>query len=212
MKKSLKIILIVLGVLILYTIFDLVSIYTKNKPIIVLNSTWFINDMGEEVSKNYSSLFYNVYNCEQYPTPQIKAKWSGYSCPVMKETNFEIKKEAELNELEGVSMTIKDNTLTRIGATIVITDTSEKNNIYGEEYRIDKKENGMWNELDVVVKGNYGFNSIGYYVNENNQLEMNINWQWLYGKLNNGEYRLVKSTSVPLEDTRHYFSVEFIIG
>ena len=38
---------------------------------------------------------------------------------------------------------------------------------------------------------------------------MKINWEWLYGKLVNGKYRVVKDTSEPGEGTRHYLTVEF---
>ena len=89
-------------------------------------------------------------------------------------------------------MVIKDGTLTRNGATIVITDTSGKNYTYGEEYRIDKYSDGKWKEVDVVVDGNYAWNSIGYHVDDNNELELDINWKWLYGSLDKGRYRVVK--------------------
>lgn len=120
-----------------------------------------------------------------------------------------IKDTAELNEVEGVSMTIQKGTLKRTSATIIITDLSGKKNTYGEEYRIDKKENGNWKELDVMVKGEYGWNMIGYLVGTNNKLVMEINWQWLYGKLEDGEYRLVKNLYMSEEKKNYYFSVEF---
>ena len=40
---------------------------------------------------------------------------------------------------------------------------------------------------------------------------MNINWEWLYGELENGEYRLVKDTSEAGEEPTHYITTEFII-
>lgn len=120
-----------------------------------------------------------------------------------------IKDTAELNEVEGVSMTIQKGTLKRTSATIVITDLSGKKNTYGEEYRIDKKENGNWKKLDVIIEGEYGWTSIGYLVGANNKLVMEINWKWLYGKLEDGEYRLVKNIYMSEENKSYYFSVEF---
>lgn len=125
--------------------------------------------------------------------------------------NLNDKCSLKIDDLEGVSMSIKESTLSNTCATIVITDTSNRNNIYGEEYRIDKKENGIWNELDVVVEGNYAWNAIGYSVNKDNKLELDINWEWLYGKLKPGEYRIVKSTSYAGEGTKHYITAEFSI-
>lgn len=67
-----------------------------------------------------------------------------------------INTDSKLNEEEDISMIIKEGTLSRTGATVIITDVSGKDNVYGQEYRIDKKENGKWKELDVIVKGDYG--------------------------------------------------------
>ena len=125
-------------------------------------------------------------------------------------TKITIKEKAELNEVKGVSMTIKKDTLTRKGATIVITDLSGNDNTYGEEYRIDKKENGSWQVLEVVVDGNYAFTSIGYYVNKNKKLQLDMDWEWLYGSLKDGEYRIVKSVTDNGEEK--FFSVEFTIS
>lgn len=105
-------------------------------------------------------------------------------------------------------MTIEEGTLTKTGATIIIKDISNKNNTFGEEYRIDKYENNEWQELDVVEKGNYGWNDIGYHVGKNNKLELTIDWEWLYGKLEPGKYRLVKN-SLDTKNKKHTFSVEF---
>lgn len=130
-------------------------------------------------------------------------------------TKATIKDESELNEAEGVSMTIKKDTLTRTSATIIISDNGKETNIYGENYRIDKKENGEWKELEKV-NPNYKFNSKAYFVDKDGKLEFKCNWENYYGKLEEGEYRLVKSTKPNLDreitdDDRSYFSVEFTI-
>ena len=122
-----------------------------------------------------------------------------------------IMSDAELNEIAGVTMSIKEGTLTTKGATVVITDYSGKSHIYGEEYRIDKLEDETWKPVDVVLEGNYGWNSIGYKVDRNKKLVLEIDWKWLYGSLSNGTYRIVKYA---LEDSsleKKYFSVEFEI-
>lgn len=127
---------------------------------------------------------------------------------------FESGKIESEEMLENVTMVIKDGTLTKTGATIVITDLSGDDNTYGKDFRIDKKENNKWKKLDVVVKGNYGFHMVGYEVNEDNILEMKIDWNWLYGKLDTGEYRLVKSAAVTKDNSylgSKYVYAEFVI-
>ena len=116
----------------------------------------------------------------------------------------------KVDDLEDVNMMIKDGTLTRKGATIIITDKSNRENVYGDSYRIDRLENGVWVELKTIIE-NYAWNSIGYSVDKNNELEMKINWEWLYGSLEDGKYRLVKDTSYAGEGTKHYITVEFNI-
>lgn len=128
--------------------------------------------------------------------------------------NYTVKEPSELNEIEGVLMRIKKDTLTRTSATIVIYDYTNENNIYGNAFRIDKKENGKWISLKTLDGKEWtevNWNLPAYYVDEHDRLEMDIGWKDLYGALPNGEYRIVKDTSKQGE-TKHYdFSVEFII-
>jgi len=97
----------------------------------------------------------------------------------------------KVDDLDGVSMAIKKGSLTRTGATIVITDNSVRENIYGEDYRIDKKVNEQWKELEPIID-NCAFNAIGYMVDDNNKLQLDIDWKWLYGKLEDGNIELLK--------------------
>ena len=116
----------------------------------------------------------------------------------------------KMNDLDGVSMTIKDGTLTRVGATIIITDVSDRNNVYGISYKLFKEDNGVWVELKPLID-NYVWTTKGYFVDESNQLEMDTYWVNRYGKLEDGEYRIVKSTSEAGEYPQHYITAEFAI-
>ena len=51
-------------------------------------------------------------------------------------------------------MTIKENTLTRNGMTVVITDTSSNKNVFSAWFRIDKK-------IDKPVGKVFGFDILG---------------------------------------------------
>lgn len=115
----------------------------------------------------------------------------------------------KIDDLKGVSMIIKDGTLTNKSATVIITDTSDKENIYGEFYKIEKLENDNWVELKANQE--MFFNDIGYVVNDEKKLELDINWEMFYGQLTSGRYRIVKSTSEVGEGIVHYITVEFTI-
>lgn len=122
------------------------------------------------------------------------------------------KPKTYMDQLENVSMKIKEGTLTKTGATVIITDTSNADHTYGLEYRIDKMENNEWIPLKMKPE-KYGWKLIGYHVDENNQLEMEHDWDFLYGELEEGHYRLVKNMSLPEngEMVTHEFSAEFTI-
>lgn len=119
--------------------------------------------------------------------------------------------ETKIDDIKDIKMTIKEGTITNKSATIVITDTTGEDYTYGEYYRIDKLENGVWQNLNIIYEGNYGWISIGYKVGDNHKLEMNLNWESLYGALESGTYRIVKSTSLPGEVPEHYITAEFTI-
>ncbi len=116
----------------------------------------------------------------------------------------------KIDDLENVSMTIKKGTLTNKGATVIITDTSDRNNIYGEGYQLEKEENGVW--VEMKPKHDMTFITIGYSVNENHTLELKVNWEYHYGTLENGKYRILKDTSYAGEGTKHYITAEFTIA
>lgn len=90
---------------------------------------------------------------------------------------------------EDITMEIKEGTLTKTGATIVITDLSGMNNTFSKEFRVDQKRGGKWytlkdkskNEVDVMPGQE-----------ENKKLEQELNWEKNYGTLSDGYYRIVK--------------------
>lgn len=134
----------------------------------------------------------------------IEIEILGYNVYSSVKDYMEEEKRAALNEIDEITMSIKDGTLTSKGATLVIVDTSNNKHLFGSWYRIDKKENDEWRELNTIIR-DYAFTSIGYSVDDNGKLELEVDWEWLYGELSDGEYRLVKKV-----DDR-YFSVEFMI-
>ncbi len=90
-----------------------------------------------------------------------------------------------------ITMTIKEGTLTRQSATIIL----ESKNDYGcgESYSIDKKENGEWKSVNQI--NSYPFNLLGLIPGKDGKIECNLDWSERYGELENGEYRIVKSVN-----------------
>ena len=103
-------------------------------------------------------------------------------------------------DIENVSIRISD--VSSAGATVTIKDANEEPFLYGEWYSVEKEDGGEWTKVEPIID-NYSFTMIGYLTDENGEVEFEINWEWLYGKLPEGSYRLLKS----VDDK--YISVSF---
>lgn len=193
MKKWLKITLGVIGGIILLFIIDLICIFTINRPLFAIKK-----DNGNV----YKGIFYDTYNCLEFSVPQIKAKGTKFSCAKV-DINKNKESSFKTTKIKNVSIDISDISLT--GATITIKDTNQNPYTYGEWYKIEKEIDGKWYEVKTIID-DYGFNDIGYLVDENNQVKFVIDWEWLYGKLPLGSYRILKQVN------NQYISIEFGIA
>lgn len=201
MNKSLKIILtVILGVIGLIVIDTLQAIILKKNPIIS-----FKVELEDRDSYAYKGIFMDTYYCvkeKDIVSVSRHLKFSKFTCPIDNDKTEDLEKY--LTVVNDGSMSIKEETLTNIGFTLIIKNLSDNEITLGEEYRIDKKENGKWRPV-VPIIDNYGFIDIGYILKPNDDFETKINWKWLYGELETGEYRLIKDVN------DKYVSVEFRI-
>lgn len=199
MKKWLKIVIIIICVVLISFILDFISIFTLNKPLFGIRV-----DNGDSVNIIYKGIFYDVYNCIEHSVPFIKSKGTKFNCTI------NVKEVLYLNEVDGVTMTIKKGTLTKTGAIVIITDINEKKYDYGISFRIDVKNHDSWEEVKKI--GDAYFNMIAYSVDKNNKLELKQDWSNIYGRLSKGEYRIVKDVCVNVGCTeKKEFSTQFII-
>ena len=94
-----------------------------------------------------------------------------------------------------VTMTI--SAVTPTGATVTIQDSNPEPAVYGEWFQIQREKGGVWYEVKTKIS-NYGFNEIGWLTDDNGQLTMDVNWEWLYGKLPAGHYRILKQAGTEI--------------
>ena len=91
----------------------------------------------------------------------------------------------------GLTLSVKD--VTESGLTLVCTQsggelTGELQT--GSDYKlIVLKE--AWEDVPTIIE-NYGWDMIAYGVAKDDVTEFEYNWEWLYGKLPAGTYRMVK--------------------
>lgn len=96
----------------------------------------------------------------------------------------------------GLSLSVKDVTPT--GLTLVITQeggspTGELQ--YGSDYTLEVEQDGTWQNVPDIVDGNFAWDGMAYLVTMDGETEQAVDWDWLFGPLSPGHYRLSKDFS-----------------
>jgi outer membrane murein-binding lipoprotein Lpp len=100
-----------------------------------------------------------------------------------------------VNNFEGVSMTVKEGTVSPSGLTVVLESKISGECIYGSFYSLEKEIDGKWCQVPVAIEGAYAFSAIGYSLPSGESRELSVDWKWLYGDMGTGKYRIVKDIS-----------------
>ena len=118
-----------------------------------------------------------------------------------------------VDNFDGVTMNIKENTVSSMGLTLVFKNNSDKQGIYSNDFLLESKIKGDWYQLPTILD-EYGFNDIGYELPPSENKEFSIEWDWLYGSLDPGEYRIIKKI-LDFRDTgdydEYYLTAQFTI-
>jgi hypothetical protein len=119
-----------------------------------------------------------------------------------------------VNNLESVAMAVREETVSPTGLTLTLVNNSDRQCIFGEHYVLEKQVNQSWHQVTVAVEGDYGFVDIGYDLSPGEENKWDVDWKWLYGSLEAGEYRIIKDIldfrATGDYDT-YYLAAEFII-
>ena len=92
---------------------------------------------------------------------------------------------------------IKENTLTNVGLTMIVENLSGKDLEYGNPYSIEKYEDGYWRSASTI--NDLYFTMPSFELKNGESKELNINWEYGYGKLR-WKYRIVKDFSYKEND------------
>ena len=102
--------------------------------------------------------------------------------------------ESEIPRI-GLYLTLKE--ISPAGATLVFqqydADAPTGELTYGDDFTLEIQQGDAWESIPVIVKGDYGFNSIAYTIPAGESTETRMSWEWLYGELPPGEYRIGKT-------------------
>ena len=150
MKKSIKISLIVIGIIVLCFIIDLICIFTINRPLFAIKE-----DNRDSVNLIYRGLFYDTYNCHEFSAPQIKVKGAKYTCAGIEfdEEKVTLSKLRNIRQKvsDGLNNVVTDNVasvgIDEVKRVVIIelidnSDEQQKwfrENIYDSEYIVFKQ-------------------------------------------------------------------------
>lgn len=121
----------------------------------------------------------------------------------------------EVNTVDGIAMEVKEETVSPEGLTVVVENESIEEAIYGDDFVLERMIEGNWYQMTTLLEEeNYGFNAIGYSLIPGESGEWEVNWEWLYGSLERGEYRIIKGVLDFREAgnfDEYYLAAEFVI-
>lgn len=97
----------------------------------------------------------------------------------------------KLPGISGVTMEVEEESVTPTSLTLRFVNTTDLDIQYGDPYRLEKWENGMWQPVPYQLDS-FGFHSVAYCPKKGQPQTMDVDWKLLYGELEEGMYRIVK--------------------
>ncbi|MDF2880243.1 MAG: hypothetical protein K0R54_800 [Clostridiaceae bacterium] len=120
------------------------------------------------------------------------------------------------NEIVPIIMKIEEDSMSETKAKLIIENIEEVVVEFGAKYSIEKKIDNNWYKLpykDNQDEDSIAWIEILYSLNsENKKFESELDWSHLYGKLEPGNYRIIKSFTIGEDyENKYVLSAEFII-
>lgn len=203
MKKALKVIGIILGIIIIlgliFFVVDYNRVKNNERPIFCIsNPAGTISDGG---TVEFFGLGYKVidfHTLAGFDDIKIGTWFIDYNDfeEEMKayEKIFEenLVSSGELNRNpDNVTIKVDESTVSAASVSITITDNNENHYGWGVEFRVQQKIDDKWEDLQYI-SDDLSWIDIAYELNEDNQLTQKLDIEKYYGKLSNGIYRIVK--------------------
>lgn len=95
---------------------------------------------------------------------------------------------------DGISLSVLPGSITPGGASFRLFHNTNANLQFGSAFTLQKKKDGAWENLPYAIE-NGAFTMEAYYLPKGDPRTLEIRWDWLYGELPPGEYRLVKTVA-----------------
>ena len=103
---------------------------------------------------------------------------------------------SEESEADKIGLHFSLKNISRSGATLVFdqydAEAPTGDLQHGSEFVLEILKDGEWEEAPVTIEGEYGFNEPAFMITAGERTEVELPWEWLYGELAAGEYRIKK--------------------
>lgn len=100
------------------------------------------------------------------------------------------------SEISGIGLYFSLKNISSTGATLVFrqydADAPTGELEYGEDFVIEQRKGENWEPVPVILDNDYGFDAVAYSITAGETSERELSWEWLYGALSPGEYRIKK--------------------
>ncbi|MHA6251648.1 immunoglobulin-like domain-containing protein [Oceanobacillus sp. CAU 1775] len=106
-------------------------------------------------------------------------------------SDFEPTSYESINDLNGVTMQVVEETVSPLGLSVRIENNSDNRVVFSDDFLLEMKIAEDWFQVPIKLES-YGFNDIGYEVEPGASEEWPANFEWLYGSLEDGDYRIFK--------------------
>lgn len=119
----------------------------------------------------------------------------------------EYNKNLKSRSIDNVTLKVKEDTITKTGATFILTDKNKVFCDYGAEYRIEVYKDGKWQMQEPITDG---FTWELFSMKPGSEVsELKKDWSKVYGELESGKYRL--GISVCSSEACRFVYAEFSI-
>ena len=104
--------------------------------------------------------------------------------------------EFTVNTVEGLYLKVQSNAASATGLTLTVKNETGKIYTFGSAYWVEKWIEDNWYQIPDIVE-NVAFSAEALRLDENGKKEMDVNWEWRYGILAPGNYRIIKDCICP---------------
>ncbi len=146
----------------------------------------------------------NMHVYEATYLQQIDKNSEGSNLPSVRECWTE-----EVNTFDGAELLFEK--YTNISGDLEFVNQSDRDLQYGEWFDIQRRVNGEWYSLSYIID-NVVFHQVAYSLPVGKTIIKQIAWDWMYGELPPGEYRIVTEVMdyrAPGDFDKYYLAEEF---